>query len=347
MKNYIHQLIEDLKEAAKQTPSIPFFEIPPHLANIPEIAELAMMPYKPISEWTNIETLAFPDIIELDGKQIKTINKAIRKVLENLNLEIIDLPEDLPDELFYEIIKDYWDYPIQYLPSSGFEMEICTGDPQTCPYGDYCDCSEYKEDLKIPENIKDALCEIAQKIVAEKFCSLDIENCEIKEYKKENDYTEALIFSRKWIIYYEPIDAKHELDFIYKFANSQKNNGRLKNEIEMIFEGENPIMHFMHFINKKALNEEWNKFRNTIILYQVRQKLLQYYRDEADGCFEINGFYNDDGTKVNIENVAVPAMCMSCKSFYTESAKENMLCIMNRHDQKNSNDFSCFAFENI
>jgi len=42
----------------------------------------------------------------------------------------------------WEKVTDHWDDPVQYLPSSGFGWELCTGNPETCPYGFFCDCDE-------------------------------------------------------------------------------------------------------------------------------------------------------------------------------------------------------------
>lgn len=62
---------------------------------------------------------------------------------------------------------------------------------------------------------------------------------------------------------------------------------------------------------------------------------------------EINGFYNDDGTKVDIASVPVPGLCVICKSYQIEDWEENLLCLMNRNDQRNENNFKCGAFEKI
>jgi len=62
---------------------------------------------------------------------------------------------------------------------------------------------------------------------------------------------------------------------------------------------------------------------------------------------EINGFYNDDGTKINPDLIPIPGLCIICKSYQCDDWKENLLCMMNRHDQQNNDDFKCGAFEGI
>nr|NQU93463.1 hypothetical protein [Bacteroidota bacterium] len=43
---------------------------------------------------------------------------------------------------YVEQLIDNWDSLVQYLPSSGFDWELCSGDPQTCPFGEFCNCDE-------------------------------------------------------------------------------------------------------------------------------------------------------------------------------------------------------------
>jgi len=59
---------------------------------------------------------------------------------------------------------------------------------------------------------------------------------------------------------------------------------------------------------------------------------------------EINGFYNDDGTKINPELVPKPSLCITCKKD-DMGREEEILCILNRSDQKGEDDFICGAYE--
>ena len=59
---------------------------------------------------------------------------------------------------------------------------------------------------------------------------------------------------------------------------------------------------------------------------------------------EISGFYNDDGTKINPELVPKQSLCITCKKD-DAGGEEEILCILNRHDQKDEEDFKCGAYE--
>jgi hypothetical protein len=142
MERYIQQLMRDLKEVSESPKVKPYIEAPPHMEATPYLAELALTQYQTIEELTGIERIAFPEIWQLTGDQIKMLNKAIMELFLSFNIEIADMPEDIPPEMLYDVITDNWDMPVQYLPSSGFDLEYCTRDPHTCPYGEYCWCGE-------------------------------------------------------------------------------------------------------------------------------------------------------------------------------------------------------------
>lgn len=210
MHHYLTQLLHDLESVAANPPERPWIEPPPHMADDIVMAELALVPFKPISEWTGIDREAFPDMMDLTTRQCRKLNEAILRVYASLNLSLTDLPKDIPQDELYDVLSSNWDHPVQYLPSSGMDMELCTHDPQTCPYGDYCE-----------------------------YCD-------------------------------QPPLAKPE---VY--------------------------------------------------------------------C----GFYDDDGKKIDPKSVPVPPLCLICKSYASHDWEENLLCLMNRNDQKDSEEFECGAFE--
>lgn len=60
------------------------------------------------------------------------------------------------------------------------------------------------------------------------------------------------------------------------------------------------------------------------------------------------GIYNDDGTKVNEDLIPVSNLCIICKKHETDDYMENILCKMNRNDQRNDLDnFQCGSFERV
>lgn len=184
MEQYIQQLIEDLNQVANNPPPKPYIEHPPHLENHPFIAELALVPFKTIEKLTGIKQEVFPDMVDLQGGQWHRVTKAIFHVFELLHLELIDAPADLPPEWLYEVLTTNWQAKVQYLPSSGMELELCTGDPMTCPYGEYCDCGEEFDIYELPEKFASIITPVAKTIDAGLVCYLNPETLEIENIPK-------------------------------------------------------------------------------------------------------------------------------------------------------------------
>ncbi len=58
---------------------------------------------------------------------------------------------------------------------------------------------------------------------------------------------------------------------------------------------------------------------------------------------EIDGFYLDDGTKVDPNLIPKPGLCISCAK--DDDPAEEVLCTLNRIDQMDDDDFKCYAYE--
>ena len=56
-------------------------------------------------------------------------------------------------------------------------------------------------------------------------------------------------------------------------------------------------------------------------------------------------FFDDDGTEVDPEMYPKPGLCLVCKK--NSDASKEMLCDLNRLDQRYEKEFKCFAFEAI
>jgi hypothetical protein len=56
-------------------------------------------------------------------------------------------------------------------------------------------------------------------------------------------------------------------------------------------------------------------------------------------------YFDDDGTEVNPDLYPKPQLCLSCKK--DEDPNEEMLCNLNRLDQRDEDDFKCFAYEEL
>ncbi|MDD4426165.1 MAG: hypothetical protein PHS40_09595 [Mariniphaga sp.] len=365
MEKYIQQLIEDLQAVAKNPPKPSYIEPPPYLEDDSVISELALVPFKTIEELTGIKQEVFPEINDLQGDQWERVNQAIFKIFESLNIELIDAPPEMPPEWLYEVLTTNWQHPVQYLPSSGMDLELCTGDPMTCPYGDYCDCCGEWEEIEdaIPERFEKHITEIADSIDAGLICYLNPETLEMEDIPQmlmnDPEEFEAITTGthqedeefqhEKWDEYYkfEPLESHESFQIMESFADSLKNES-LQNQLYYALNHSRPFANFKAIIQNSKERQNWFNFKKEFLKQHVRRLI----RDEinkiaSDLSDEINGLFNDDGIKIDPETVPLPSLCIICKHYYTDDPEENILCLLNRHDQRDEEDFKCGSFEKI
>ncbi|MDZ4204490.1 MAG: UPF0158 family protein [Bacteroidales bacterium] len=362
MKRYIRQLIQDLEAVAQNPPPIPYIEPPSHLEENPDIAELALVPFKTIEEWTGISQDVFPEMIQLEGGQWEKVNEAIFKVFESLHLELVDAPFGLPPEILYEVLTTNWDYPVQYLPLSGMDLELCTGDPMTCPYGEYCNCGDDFDEEEIPNRFNEVIPIIAENIDAGLVCYLNPDTLEMEDIPqhilndpKEFEATtgvsleEEELKHEEWesFFVFEPLDSTESFNIMEQFAKNLK-DARLKAKLYHALNHRKPFANFNALIDNSKYREDWFSFKKQMLENHVKQLIFEKINEDSEICLtEIHGFYDDDGTKIEPESVPVPGLCVICSKHRVDDWEENLLCLMNRYDQRNNEDFNCGAYEKI
>jgi hypothetical protein len=77
-------------------------------------------------------------------------------------------------------------------------------------------------------------------------------------------------------------------------------------------------------------------------IHKRKNKKGQRHIDEIKPT-EIHGFFDDDGYKINSDLIKKPSLCLTC--IHNDDPNEEPLCNMNRFDQKDDNDFKCFAYK--
>lgn len=56
-----------------------------------------------------------------------------------------------------------------------------------------------------------------------------------------------------------------------------------------------------------------------------------------------SGYYTDDGEKLDPNLIPKPSLCTTCKK--DDDPREEILCNLNRLDQKNEEEFKCYSYE--
>jgi hypothetical protein len=93
----------------------------------------------------------------------------------------------------------------------------------------------------------------------------------------------------------------------------------------------------------------WKNQQENFIPEEDFSSSFPFEPDEDENVYpeEINGFYDDNGNKIEPESVQVPGLCIVCKKYLLDDWDENLLCLMNRYDQRNDDSFECGAFQSI
>ena len=58
---------------------------------------------------------------------------------------------------------------------------------------------------------------------------------------------------------------------------------------------------------------------------------------------KIAGFFDDEGYEINTELIKKPSLCIICAN--NDDPNEELSCNMNRYDQRDEDEFKCFAFK--
>jgi hypothetical protein len=358
MDKYIQQLVEDLEAVAKN----PGFEDEPSIVN------LALVPFKTIEKLTGIKQEVFPDFNDLNSRHWRLVLDAIFKVFDSLKIKLVDAPRGMSKEWLYDTITNNWKKQVQHLPEEGMDLELCTGDQADCPYGLFCTCGiewpddeEYFEvEMEISEKYLPLLPKIAEAIDSGWVFVLFEDTLEQKTISQEEYYTpedpDALIsilsreeddiFSPSLRFTFEPLLVYERELMMEDFATRLK-SGPLRKKLFNAFDSKNPIERFNTIVLQSDEKENWLVFKQNWLEEHIRAIIWQETRVSNYYDQEINGLYNDDGTRIDTASVPTPSLCMLCKSFYSGDPEENILCLLNRNDQRDEPDFECGAFEKI
>jgi hypothetical protein len=221
---------------------------------------------------------------------------------------------------------------------------------------------EASEEILIPEKYKKVVSQIAESIDASFTCYLNPETLEIEEINQNmmNDHfefedsdtesDEEISYKyydwEKYIIF-EPLESGESFKIMGQFTE-QLGDNKLQNKLFNALNNRRPFANFKYLIDNSLYRQDWFDFKKYWLENHVYDLLLFGINSEPDPATEvINGFYNDDGTKIDPDHVPVPGLCVICKKHRSEDWEENVLCILNRNDYSNEDSFKCGVFEKI
>ncbi len=156
MKNYVSQLLADMKSAAKNLPSTPNYkdlypDHPAHDFGLEYIVAWECTPFEPMSDIYGIKAEAFPPDDKLTDEEVAELNDGILQLWLAYNTDA-DIPDNAPPRLLYKVLRDAWaNEEIQFFSPEmgGFStMEFCDVEPESCRWGAFCKCIESAKEFE-------------------------------------------------------------------------------------------------------------------------------------------------------------------------------------------------------
>jgi hypothetical protein len=222
---------------------------------------------------------------------------------------------------------------------------------------------EELEEPEVPEKFTKVVAEIADSLDAGFVCFLNMETLETEDIPKEmlhdpedfeamtGESFESMSFKYpEWenCMTFEPLESHESFKIMRSFTDSLKDR-MLQNRLANALDHRKPFANFKFIVENSKHRQDWFDFKKHYLENYVKELLsMELEKEDSDDYSEeINGFYDDDGTIIDPDSVPVPSLCVICKSHQVDDWEENLLCLMNRNDQRNEKDFKCGSFEKI
>lgn len=220
---------------------------------------------------------------------------------------------------------------------------------------------EEPEEIEIPEKYKKVVAEIADSIDAGFISYMNPDTLETEEIQKnilydpdrfgvltDNTLDDWDLKHDRWkkCITFAPLESHESFKIMEQFAIEME-DVKFQEKLITILNRRKPFANFKAIIDNSIYRQNWFDFKTKWLENHVKELLVMEIEDLKDNFpEEINGLYDDNGTKIDPESIPVPELCITCKSYHSGDSEENLFCTMNRYDQQNDTDFKCKAFEN-
>jgi hypothetical protein len=150
MKRYVNQIIEDIDLLLKKDP--PYKKAVVHENFFDEMAELEEYFLNDaglaVSKFSGIEKEHLPAAEILTYEQLNLLNQKILELLNYCNF-FIDFPDDVPDSVLYNQIRENWERFKLPEIDANCHFEFCEYEVEKCPFPGYCNnCEKLSKELE-------------------------------------------------------------------------------------------------------------------------------------------------------------------------------------------------------
>lgn len=153
MNRYIHQLIEDLKEAIVLAPDREIFcdnyefdyEDEEDHMSLAFIENYLQGKQKPLSEIVQIDQNLLPPVEMLSKNHVESVYPLLQGLLDFYGFEL-DFPEGVPLKLKYKLLREVWTEKFVHMNTGVQVIEFCDYDFNSCPFGsELCECKKFED----------------------------------------------------------------------------------------------------------------------------------------------------------------------------------------------------------
>lgn len=289
MQEYLNQLIADMRHAAQNLPPKPEYYIPPEAEGIEHIIEWENSVDKPMHEWTGITKDVFPPPEKLSEQELVMMVDEILKLWKAYNF-IADLPENLPVEIAYKALVDYFDKPVAWISEGNLHIEFCEYEPENCPWPEeFCWCKVLHDELNT-QDLADSIKSASEEIIPKKYrelikniaasndgglvCFINPDTGEMEDALPEwledpgeledavnQDWDEMYSFE-KWerLIRIEPPDS-HESFRIMEDFTEYEVSGHFQNQLINALGRNKPFRNFEDLVTQSKYKQDWFDYK--------------------------------------------------------------------------------------
>jgi hypothetical protein len=99
-------------------------------------------PPSTFGDYCGLKVSDFPPSEQLTEEDMQVVIEAFKKMSYTWNLDF-SFPETLPTPIFYKIMVDTLDEKTWIVSSGTVSFDYCSGNPEGCKFGEYCNCLKY------------------------------------------------------------------------------------------------------------------------------------------------------------------------------------------------------------
>ncbi len=146
MQRYMEQLVDEIRQSAKDKDENIQFNVPTELLTVPKGYEhFPVIPAQKAFEWFRLSVDTFPPAEKWNEKQLLYMCVILRHLFEHYNINVA-LPNDMPYDMVYSFLLEAMHKYTSCQQEHQNHISFCNGDEDSCPFGKFCATDDHSCD---------------------------------------------------------------------------------------------------------------------------------------------------------------------------------------------------------